>query len=64
MSLAVDKQRHRYRRSSQLGQRRINAVDLLGKDSKEYLIDRKSIEFEKALESLRYFVIRFAVLSI
>lgn len=53
MSLAAGKQRHKYHRPDSTRNKRVNAVNLLGNESEQYLEDRKSIEFEKALERLR-----------
>jgi hypothetical protein len=52
MSLAIGKQRHRLK-LPKAGESKVSPADLMGPLSEQYMIDRKALEFEKALETLR-----------
>ena len=53
MSLAAGKQRHKYHRPNSARNKKVLAINLLGDESEQFLEDRKSFEFEKALDRLR-----------
>jgi hypothetical protein len=59
MSLGINKGRHKFKQSDT--HKSPTPLNLLGSQSNEYLYDRKSVEFEKAIDSLRFSRLLFAL---